>query len=45
MKLIAFPLVGVATLAGVVAFTAPGANQIAAMSGWMPMMFITRVRL
>ena len=27
MKLIAFPLVGVAALAGVVAFTAPGANQ------------------
>jgi hypothetical protein len=27
MKLIAFPLVGVATLAGVVAFTAPVANQ------------------
>src|SRR5258705_6057481 len=27
MKLIAFPLVGVATLAGVVAFTAPAANQ------------------
>ena len=27
MKLIAFPLVGVATLAGVVAFTAPAANR------------------
>jgi len=27
MKLIAFSLVGVATLAGVVAFTAPAANQ------------------
>jgi hypothetical protein len=27
MKLIAFPLVGVATLAGVVTFTAPAANQ------------------
>ena len=27
MKLIAFPLVGVATLAGVLAFTAPVANQ------------------
>src|SRR5215472_9425995 len=27
MKLIAFPLVGVATLAAIVAFTAPGANQ------------------
>ena len=27
MKLIAFPLVGVATLAGVVVFTAPAANQ------------------
>ena len=27
MKLIALPLVGVATLAGVVAFTAPVANQ------------------
>jgi hypothetical protein len=27
MKLIAFSLVGVAALAGVVAFTAPGANQ------------------
>ena len=27
MRLIAFPLVGVATLAGVVAFTAPAANQ------------------
>jgi len=30
MKLIAFPLVGVATLAGVVAFTAPATNQEAA---------------
>src|SRR5262249_11144006 len=27
MKLIAFPLIGVATLAGVVAFTAPAVNQ------------------
>jgi hypothetical protein len=27
MRLIAFPLVEVATLAGVVAFTAPAANQ------------------
>jgi hypothetical protein len=27
MRLIAFPLVGVATLAGVVAFTAPATNQ------------------
>ena len=27
MRLIAFPLVGLATLAGVVAFTAPAANQ------------------
>ena len=27
MRLIAFPLVGLATLAGVVAYTAPAANQ------------------
>src|SRR5215467_2281072 len=27
MRLIAFPLVGIATLAGIVAFTAPAANQ------------------
>ena len=27
MRLIAFPLAGLATLAGVVAFTAPAANQ------------------
>ena len=41
MKLIAFPLVGVATLAGVVSFTAPAANQEGVSmfdqySSWIP---------
>jgi hypothetical protein len=37
MKLIAFPLVGVATLAGFVAFTAPAANQEGEARGRNPL--------
>ena len=39
MKLIAFPLVGVATLVGVFAFTAPAANQESAA------VFVTNIPL